>query len=305
LDSRQTVALVDTSRYSDLRESVEKALELIGFDFNRKYQKVAIKPNLCFYWLPTSGYTTDPRLVGALVDVLRAHDFAEKIYIVESDASAMRMSHVTRILGYDKLAREKGIELLNLSRDAQLPLQVGDLQGMTIKIPKLLTEVDFFITVPKLKQFGITGITCALKNQFGCIGNERKVAFHKSIHQIIALVNQALPPDLTLVDGIVALGRRPQKLNLVMASYDPVAADCAAARIMGLNPRKIKHIMESKRYGVGSTDARFVGDDLSLFAKAFPRRGLFYDLWRKALPKFYSSYLSLFTVEGRALKQTL
>ena len=296
------VALVNASRYGSISEAIQRALSLIDFDFGREFKKVVIKPNLCYYWTPTTGETTDPRFVGALIDILRAHGFADKICLVESDASAMRMSHAVRMLGYDKLAREKNVELINLSSDTQLPLDGNDSIAKQITIPKLLTEMDFFISVPKLKLHGITGLTCALKNQFGCIGVQKKIVFHKRINRVIALVNQAVTPDLVLVDGIIALGRTPRKLNLVMAAHDAVAADFVAASIAGLNPRRVKHIVESENLGVGSSNVKLVGDDLSSFAEMFPRRGLIYNVSRKALLSGYNGYLSLFTVEGRVLK---
>ncbi len=170
----QAVALVDVSQCDGIREAIELALKLIHFDFSRKFEKVAIKPNLCYYWKHTTGETTDPALVGALIDVLRAHRVADKIFVIESDASAMRMNHVVKMLGYEKLANEKNVELFNLSKDVQIPLDDNSSIAKEITIPKLLTEIDFLISVPKLKGVdNLTGITCALKNQFGCIGVQR------------------------------------------------------------------------------------------------------------------------------------
>jgi uncharacterized protein (DUF362 family) len=302
-DDEQAVALVDVSQCDGIREAIEQALKLIHFDFSRKFEKVAIKPNLCYYWKHTTGETTDPALVGALIDVLQAHRFADKIFVVESDASAMRMNHVVKMLGYEKLAKEKDVQLFNLSKDAQIPLDGNSALAKDITIPKLLTEIDFLISVPKLKGVhNLTGITCALKNQFGCIGVQRKIAFHEHIDEAIALVNKAVTPNLVMVDGIVSLGKTPRKLNLLMASNDPVATDVVAAKIAGLNPRKVKHIVESENMGVGSTNVKLVGDDLSRFVNIFPRRGFIYNLARQNLVSFYGFYVSHFTVEGRTLK---
>jgi uncharacterized protein (DUF362 family) len=105
------------------------------------------------------------------------------------------------------------------------------------------------------------------------------------------------------VDGIVVLGKTPRKLNLVMASSDVVATDFVAAKIAGLNPRRIKYISESEKLGVGSTTkVRLVGDDLSSFSKLFPRKSFSHKSSRSQIVKMYGLYQSLFTLEGRVLK---
>jgi len=163
--------------------------------------------------------------------------------------------------------------------------------------------VDLFVSVPQLKLHSLTGLTCALKNQFGCIPIRRKVVFHNRIHEIVAFINKLIPPDLIVVDGIIASGKSPKKLDLIMASSDPVAMDCVAAKIAGLSARRIKYIAESERIGVGSANFQCVGDDIQSFAKKFPRKGFVSRSSRKALLKAYALYLRFFTLEGQIFKK--
>ena len=298
---KQLVSLVNTSNFEKTDEAILQALNLIQFDFNKKIKKIAIKPNLCYYWKSSTGETTDPRVVEAVIDIFRAKLSPDEIYIVESDATVMRAKYSFKMLDYEKLASKKNVKLINLSDDALLP---ADLKTKTsfsnrIKIPKTLSEVDLFISVPKLKLHSLTGLTCALKNQFGCIPFKRKEVFHKDLDRVIAFVNKLIPPDLILVDGIVTNGKTPKKLNLIMAGYDPVAVDYIASKIVGLDHRRIKHIVESERLGVGSTKVKCMGDDLSWFADRFPRKGFLYSVSRKALLKLYGIYLRMFTLEGK------
>ncbi|MCZ2809631.1 MAG: hypothetical protein O2V44_09780, partial [Candidatus Bathyarchaeota archaeon] len=69
--TRGLVALVNTSKYAELTDAVTRALELIDFDVKKEVKKIAIKPNLCYYWKSTTGETTDPHLVEAIIDILR------------------------------------------------------------------------------------------------------------------------------------------------------------------------------------------------------------------------------------------
>ncbi len=301
---KQLVGLVDTSRYDKLTEAVERVLELIHFDFNRKLGKVAIKPNLCNYWTSSSGETTDPKVVEAIIDVCRMSASPDRIYVVESDATVMKTKHAFRMLGYEELAKRKNVKLINLCEDTLLPVRVNATTPAfhQIKIPEILTKVDLFISVPKLKLHSLTRLTCALKNQFGCIPIKRKVTFHKNLSKVIALINRSITPDLVLVDGIISKGKTPKRLNLIMGGYDPVAVDFIAAKIAGLNPKRIKHLIESKNLGVGSTNVECVGEEWSRFASRFPKTGFLYNVSRRGLMQLYGLYLRLLTLEGRIFK---
>jgi uncharacterized protein (DUF362 family) len=303
-DPKRLVGLVDTSRFDKLTEAIRHVLKLIHFNFSEEIRNIAIKPNLCNYWTSNAGETTDPKVVEAIVDVCRMHGSPEEIYLVESDATVMKTKYAFKMLGYEKLAERKNIKLVNLCADTLIPVETGTTTSVLhqIKIPETLTKADLFISVPKLKLHPLTGLTCALKNQFGCIPIKRKIVFHKHINKVIALINKLITPDLVLVDGIVSKGRTPKRLNLVMAGYDPVAVDFIAAKIAGLNPKRVKHIVESKNLGVGSTSVECVGDDWLRFANNFPRRGFLYNVSRKSLTQLYGLYLRLLTLEGRIFK---
>jgi len=303
--TKRLISLVNTSGYEDLNGAVEQALNLIRFDFKRKIRKIAIKPNLCYYWKSSTGETTDPKVVGAVADVLRIHYNPDEIYLVESDATAMQTKYAFKMLDYEKLAVEKNLKLINLCEDTLLPLNddITTSFPQEIKIPKILTEVDLLVNVPTLKVHSLTGITCALKNQFGCIPIRRKVIFHKNLSKVIAFINKLITPDLIIVDGIISTGKTPKRLDLIMAGYDPVAVDTIAAKIAGLNPKRIGHIVESNNQGVGSMDVECVGEDWQQFANKFPRKGFLYRISRKSLMQFYELYLRIFTLEGRIFKR--
>jgi len=295
------VSLVDISRHDKIAEAIMQALELIHFDFNKEFKRIAIKPNLCYYWKSSTGETTDPKVVEAIIDVFKTHSNTDEVYIVESDATVMRTKHAFKMLDYEKLALRKGAKLINLCKDVLLPAKTGADTSFSneIKIPETLTKVDLFISVPKLKVHSLTGLSCALKNQFGCIPIKRKVVFHENLNRVIAFVNRLIIPDLILVDGIVSKGKTPKRLDLIMAGYNAVAVDFLAAKIAGLNPRRVRHMVESEKLGVGSTNVKCVGDELSHFINMFPQRGFLYNVYSKGLFKLYSLYLRLLTSEGR------
>ena len=54
-----------------LRQAILGSLDLIQYQFAKDIRNVVIKPNMCYYWDYTTGQTTDPNFVAALVDVIR------------------------------------------------------------------------------------------------------------------------------------------------------------------------------------------------------------------------------------------
>jgi uncharacterized protein (DUF362 family) len=145
----------------------------------------------------------------------------------------------------------------------------------------LILDAELFINVPKLKVGPYASgrgpqITCALKNLFGCIHERRKVKFHAHLDEVIVGVNKLIKPHLTVVDGIVALGKHPIRLGLVIAGLNPLAVDVIVAKVMGYNPQRIKHLRLAEEEEVWDVrNLRVVGENVSDFRGLFPKRSHF------------------------------
>jgi len=269
------VSLVQT-RFSleNIRNSISEALGLIDFELDNPVKLVAIKPNLCYYYDATTGYTTDPRVVAGVIDCVRERCGEDvDIKVVEADASAMRTKYAFPVLGYEKLAKEKHVELFNLSNDILVEKMVHvNQREISFEVPQLLLKSDLFINVPKLKIMRITKITCAMKNIFGCIGFRRKIVYHSFLNEAIVGINKVLRPHLTVVDGLVALGRFPVKLNLIMASVDVFSVDWVASQIMGYRPSSVKFLKIALKEKLGNPNGITTrGENVEEFKKIFPK----------------------------------
>jgi hypothetical protein len=83
-----------------------------------------------------------------------------------------------------------------------------------------------------------------------------------------------------VIDGtVVQEGKGPRTgtiriADLVIASHDLVAADAAAARYMGFEPREIGYLANAERQGLGSLDGELVGDEVAAERFARPRANL-------------------------------
>jgi len=187
----------------------------------------------------------------------------------------MRTKHVFPVLGYDKLAENKKVELFNLSTDV-LKKEKVRVSGhdLEFEIPQSLVDADLFINVPKLKTMRVTKITCAMKNIFGANGTVKKFAYHPLLEEAIVGINKVLRPHVTLVDGLVGLGRYPVKLDLLMASDDVFSVDWTVARIAGYNPKRVRFLKLAAQEHLGDSKGIVtVGEELTKFLKKLPGEG--------------------------------
>jgi uncharacterized protein (DUF362 family) len=261
--------------YDGLKKGIEKSLDLINFSYDRNAGKIVIKPNMCYYYHPSTGEVTNPQFVSALIDVFR-ENFARdsEIFVVESDASAMKCKYAFQMLEYDKLAEEKNVKLVDLSLEKSRIVNVNVRDSrFKFHIPELLYEADLIVNVPKPKYMKDVKITCALKNMYGCNAYARKHVYHRMLNEAIVGINKIVKTNLVVLDGIIVSGEYTKRLNLVMASEDPVAADAAASRMMGIAPRTVRQIVLASQEGIGCLDFSPIGD-FSYFKKIFPKKTL-------------------------------
>jgi len=256
-----------------IRDAIRKSVSLIEFNFDRKIHSLIIKPNMCYYYHPSTGEVTDPRFVSLLIDVLRENFRSDpQISIVESDASALKCKFAFKMFKYDKLAEEKGVKLINLCEEPSKQIDLS-INGHSLKfsIPEILSDCDLLVNVPKIKYMPSVKITCALKNIFGCNAVQKKSVYHVALSEAVVGMNKLVKTGLVVFDGLVVNGRTPKRLNLVMASEDVVAADAAASQLMGLNPKSVKQITLAMKENLGSANFKPVGD-FAYFQQNFPKK---------------------------------
>lgn len=258
-----------------LEEGIKKSLDLIHLRFKDNINRIVIKPNMCYYFHPSTGEVTDPHFVSALIDVLRESLPADpEILVVESDASAMKCRYSFSILGYDNIAKEKDVELVNLSEQKKRLVDIT-VNGIKLKfqVPEIFYDSDLVVNVPKIKYMDGVRITCALKNMFGCNAYASKYIYHRATHEAVVGINKLIKTNLVVVDGLMTRGAQTKRLDLVMSSEDPVANDAAASRLMGIAPKSVRHIVLASKNGIGNMRFSPVGD-FSYFQELFPKKTL-------------------------------
>jgi uncharacterized protein (DUF362 family) len=280
---------------NNIKQAISTSLDLIDYSLPKNARNIVIKPNMCYYWDYSTGQTTDPRFVGALIDIIRNQTSSNvNISIVESDASAMKCKYAFKMLGYEKLAKEHNLKLVNLSeeKNSTHEVTVGK-QKFRLAVPRIIEEADLKINIPKIKYtIKEIKITCALKNIFGCNPYPKKFKYHSKLGETIVALNKAMKFNLCIIDGIIVSGAQPRKLGLVMASKDPVAIDAAASKIAGINPKTIRYLQLAAKEGLGHTDFIQKGVPLNYFKARYPRKHIQKKLMGKAYELIVTMRLS-------------
>ena len=254
----QSVTLTyGTQTLKMVRSLMEKtgALDALGRD-----DTVVIKPNLVASRKDWIGVDTDPRVVEALILLLKERGIS-RITVGDGAGMGNSATRAFSLCGYTKLAKRYGLELVDLEKDRFRRLEVPvDGPFRSLEIAGTVLDCDFLISVPLMKAHYQTLMTCSLKNLKGVMPRSQKTAFHgRGLHRAIAQLASVVTPDLILVDGLHGnltseTGRDPVAIGMMMAGTNPVEIDSLVANILGYAPRSIKHIAHAEDAGLGTTD---------------------------------------------------
>ncbi|MHB1533050.1 MAG: DUF362 domain-containing protein [Acidimicrobiales bacterium] len=236
------------------RDDLMWLLRILRVD--EEIRSVALKLNLCDYRLGSSGATTSVEFVESVIGALQEHSPSlSRIVLLEHDSSGTRARDLFALLGFEQMARAMGCELFR-PQDASWRSSES-VSGLTVELPSVIWDVDLVVNLPKLKLHGKTAVTGALKNNFGLVRRRWKLPYHNALCRIIVSVNAAMPRQLVLMDGLVSLSGRgpafgiPVRADVALASWDPLAVDVAAARLLGVPPGLVGHLRMARRAGLG------------------------------------------------------
>jgi uncharacterized protein (DUF362 family) len=245
------VQSVEEDIASALRTAHEQVPTLFPVSLPRQ---VVIKPNLCDITAWETGVTTDPRWLGVLARELRAIRPDVEIRVIESDAiSAYKTfrscDETFDRLGFTTAAREARIDLINLSRADTIEIRLDNIP-FPVRIPDLLLEEMFFISIANLKIHPYTRMTGILKNSLGLLSDADISSFHPHLTSLIAGLHMLCPPDLCIIDGRIGLEGQgpilgfPVRMDTLLIGNDALAIDQTACRLMGIPEKEVAHLRE-------------------------------------------------------------
>ncbi|MFC1919094.1 DUF362 domain-containing protein [Chloroflexota bacterium] len=281
--SRVALVKCDTYDYGQVYNAVETGVELLGgiSNFVKEGEKILIKPNVLIGTNPETCVCTHPTVFEAVGRILKK----AKVTLSYGDSSGFGRSEANmRRARLKQVADELGIMLADFSKGQYLSHHIALLNKKFFLASGVL-ETDGLVSLPKLKTHGLTRITGAVKNQFGCIPGLRKSQFHvkmadpSDFAKMLVDLNTLIKPRLYIMDGIMAMegngprSGKPKKLGVLLFSDDPVAIDSIVCKIINLNPEYVPTSIPGEIAGLGTyhyENIKVLGDNIeSVIDKSF------------------------------------
>ena len=260
-------------------EPVYRALELINYrEALEPYDTVLIKPNLITSHTYETGITTDPIVIEAVIT--KVQGLGKRAIVVETDGGITSPDSAIHETGMMEVIERLGSEYVNMRklRDKVELVVDNPRKVKRFKVARLATE-SAIITVPSMKTLHHTGITMGFKNMFGMLTTRKKYLMHRyGMNNVIYDICKTLPPTMSVIDGFYGKSGKgpwegtPVKMDTIIASIDPVAADATAARCIGIDPLTIDHVRWLCEAGMGEiTDIEVVGDGVEAVYQKWDR----------------------------------
>ncbi|MEM3554127.1 MAG: DUF362 domain-containing protein [Candidatus Bathyarchaeia archaeon] len=260
-------------------ETTVKALEAIKSDLDAVLsakKSILIKPNYITAQHPSTGVTTDGRVVEGVVKFLKEHG-KNNIVIGEGSGWADTFE-AFKVAGIDKISEKWKVKLVDLNKDIFVEVYPPNpITLKKVKVAKTALE-SVIISVPKLKLHRLATVTLGIKNMMGALAS--KGSMHNGrLHANIADLASVLKPSLTVIDGIIAgegheTSGNPVKMDLVIAGTDPVAVDAVGAAVMGISPTEVEHLVLAEKKGLGTCQLKnieVIGEPIEKVKRKFRR----------------------------------
>ena len=287
-----TVAI--TQDREDIGRAIEAALAQLELEPLVRRKLVAVKPNETWASETDISAVTQGDTLAAVLGVLKR--YGPRQLVVTGGAGAAETEDVFRLSGMLDAVREAGVELVDHNRPpfTEVTLEYAperDVAGpqRTVRVNPRVLEYETLVAVSQLKLHRTATVTMALKNiamSFPAADyyghprstQEHQHAFFNDMHSFIAAMAKRFPIHLAITVGHPAMiatgptGGIPVETGLVIASTDPLAADCVGARLLGFNPQAVRHLWEAERLALGQTDTsrmRFPAMSMDDAARAF------------------------------------
>ena len=232
-----------------------------------KGKQVVIKPNMAWTNPPAWANNTSPAVAHA-VALLCQEAGAKGISAVDHTMGEAGKSIKACGVG-PALAKVKGVEIVSLHKKSdyvkrRLPRARQLKSAQVARVAAGAGVV--LINVPVAKHHGATMVSFGLKNLMGLVWDRGYFHSMINLHQGIADLATLLPPSLTVIDAMsVMTSGGPQgpgkveKLNTIVVSTDPVAADAVTLGLtrwgkQKLLPAQVEHIVMAEKLGLGVAD---------------------------------------------------
>ena len=117
-----------------------------------------------------------------------------------------------------------------------------------LRIPELLLQEFFYISLANVKVHPYERFTGTLKNALGLLPQADISSYHVQLPELIAALYRLCTPDLAILDGRIGLeGKGPiigqaRRLGKIVLGRDGLAVDACGCRLIGMSPDDVPHL---------------------------------------------------------------
>ena len=220
-------------------------------------KRILLKPNLVETYAGALHINTNPLVVRAAIEAFKGYGAAE-IIVAEGPGHCRDSFLLLEESGLADVLVGEGIRFVDLNYDDvfSLPNPSWWSRLKTLVFPNTLKKVDWVVSMPKMKTHHWAGVTLSMKNMFGIMpgsyyGWPKNLLHYAGIHKTIVDINSAFVANLAILDGIVGMEGdgpimgTPHPTGTLVIGRNLPAVDATSARIMGLTPQKVSHLVSS------------------------------------------------------------
>jgi uncharacterized protein (DUF362 family) len=253
---RHSTFIGKADNYSaDLASLIRAGLRELGVTGNEiRGKRILLKANIVEPHKGSDHIVTNPAVVAAAAEAFLGMG-AAKIIVGEAPGHIRDTYLALEESGFDSIFSNHQIVFADLNYDEWwTTANASQATGLRSFIfPLTLKQVDWIVSMPKLKTHHWAGATLSMKNLFGTLpgvfyGWPKNILHNAGIDEAIIDINSTLRPHFAIVDGIVGMeGDGPimgtsKNAGVIVMGRNLPAVDATSARIMGINPYKIKYL---------------------------------------------------------------
>ena len=239
----------------DLADTISRGIRELGiFPEEIKGKRILLKPNLVETAMAAPHINTHPLVLRGTIEAFFRLG-AATVMVAEGPGHRRDTLAVYEESGLADVLTEDRIPFhdLNYMTGYDLPNDGRQSSMRTLTFPALFKQVDWIVSVAKMKTHHWAGATLSMKNLFGVMpgiyyGWPKNVLHQVGIANSILDINATLKPHFAIVDGIVGMEGDgpimgdPKKVGVLVMGRNLAAVDATCCRIMGIDPYKVSYL---------------------------------------------------------------
>ncbi|MGB0909881.1 MAG: DUF362 domain-containing protein [Nitrospirales bacterium] len=248
-----------------------------------KEKRILLKPNLVETRQDAPHINTHPLLIQATIEAF-LYLGAKSVIVGEGPGHRRDALQILEEAGLANVLYEDRIPFVSLNDMTGFSRPNAGRQTHldSLIFPDIFQEIDWVVSMAKLKTHHWAGVTLSMKNLFGTLpglyyGWPKNVLHHAGIHESILDITATLRPHFSIIDGIIGMEGdgpimgTPKHAGVLVMGRDLPAVDATGARLMGINPHKIPYLHRASNWlgAINELTIKQVGESIATVRQNF------------------------------------